>query len=157
MLLRITRMLNVTVMGFIALTLAFIAASVNCEEEPVTISKTMFIKPDKIILNSNSLVNDVVAQFPGVGGCPPEGTAFELTLTKNGVEKPTPLTIDTYSYHYCLDDDVLQVQFNRQGVQDLVGDDAGFYTATVTFEILPYVIEGEDDSVEMISPAKSSK
>jgi len=152
---KITRMLNVTVVGFIAIMLAFIAISVNCEEE--IDSKNMFIKPDRIILNANSEVNDVIAQFPFVGGCPPDGTPFvsQLTLSIDGVFLD-PIPAD--SYHYCLDDDVLQVCFDRQAVQYLVDGEAGIYTTTVTFDIVDEIsIVGEDDSVEMIKPGKSGK
>ena len=89
MLSKITRILNVTVVCCIVFVLAFMAISVNCDEEPI--SKTMFIKPDRIILNANSEVNNVIAQFLGVTDCPLDGAAFEsvLTLTKNGVEPPS--------------------------------------------------------------------
>jgi len=169
MLSRITRILNVTVVCCIVFVLAFMAISVNCDEEPI--SKTMFIKPDKIILNSNSDVNDVVAQFPIVGGCPPDGNDFdaELRLFKAGTDLGSISDDDLISYHYCATDDVLQVRFDRQAVQDLVEDLVGgeisVYTAVVTFEILPILpdfpdgisIVGEDDSVEMVKPGKSGK
>jgi len=169
MLSKITRMLNVTVVGFIALMLAFIAISVNCDDDPEPITeptqKDMFIKPDKIILNSESEVNDVIAQFPKVGGCPPDGAAFyaELILSKDGTDLGSISDDRLISYHYCLDDDVLQVQFKRQAVQGLVRGEAGIYTANVIFKILPlpdgseiYIV-GEDDSVNMIKPEKSKK
>lgn len=157
--LKITRIFNVTVVSFIALMLVFIAASVNCEDEAVDpYPDAMFIKPDKIILNSESEVNDVTAQFPGVPSCP-LGANFdaELTLSKGGKD----LVLNDknlISYHYCEIDDVLQVRFNRQAVQDLVGDEAGTYTATVTFVIEDEIsLAGKDETVEMINPAKSNK
>ena len=152
-----TRILSVIVMSCIVFMLASMTISVNCEEESIDLfPNSMSIKPDKIILNANSEVNDVIAHFPGVPSCP-LGADFvsELTLSKDGVFLDPILA---NSYHYCIIDDVLQVHFARQEVQDLVGDEAGIYTATVTFEIVDEIsLAGKDETVEMIKPGKFSK
>jgi len=157
MLSRTTRIPNVAVVCCIVFMLAFMAISVNCEVESTEDwPDSMFIKPDRIILNANSAVNYVMAQFPGVIYLPSEveneGFASFLTLTKDGAEVGT---LGCDSHHYCVDDDILQIDFVRQDVKALVENTAGDYTATVTVTITfkdgsTLELAGKDDTVELV-------
>ncbi|MFC1717710.1 hypothetical protein ACFL6S_28880 [Candidatus Poribacteria bacterium] len=148
MLSKITRTINVTVVCCVVFMLAFMAISVNCEVESTEDLWTgsMFIKPDRIILNANSEVNYVTAQFSRVFKRPSEVEA-SLTLTNS-----VSYQFGSNLYHYCDLDNVLQVHFVRQEFKTC---EAGDYTATVPVEITfddgsTLGLTGYDKTVELV-------